>query len=465
MTLIIPSDKFDEFKTYLTAHGYTFEDRQYQLFLAKKPGTVINLYTNGKIVFGGTDLTERGRVEEYLKSLNASQVVKTIKEYANIEVSGSRIGTDEVGKGDYFGPLVVGGVAANETQVKELQELGAKASKALSDTTIKNLAVQIRKILKPNQSDVIVIGPLKYNMLHKELRNVNGILGWGHARAIENLVVANPTCDTAVADQFGDQSYIEKALMQKGRTLKLIQSPKAEREVTVAAASILGRSEFIDRMREMSHTYGIDFPKGSTNVIPTAELFVKQYGSRALLNVAKVHFRTTLEIPGVVEAELEVRIRTMQEELPTMEARISRDIRLECFNLIDSLEPELRRFIECRLRTLHGNGWWVNGVDKDVRGKAESLKQKEINRGVQVELIDCLDMDHYRIIVTTPANWKGAFEPVFKDKEALLARLKILKEVRNPTAHSRALRHNDKLGVVSAVQWLKGKIGTGQDSL
>ncbi len=111
----------------------------------KKPGIVINLYTNGKIVFGGANQAERTRVEEYLGSLEASLVVKPIKEYPAIEVSGTRIGTDEVGKGDYFGPLVVGGAIANEAQAKKLQGLGVKDSKALSDTTIENLAVSIRK--------------------------------------------------------------------------------------------------------------------------------------------------------------------------------------------------------------------------------------------------------------------------------------------------------------------------------
>ena len=150
-------------------------------------------------------------------------------DYPAIEVSGSRIGTDEVGKGDYFGLLVIGGVLVTEAQVKQLQELGVKDSKALSDTTIKNLAVHIRKILPVTQREVIVINPIKYNMLHKEMGNINGLLGWGHARAIENLAAAYPTCEVAVADQFGDQSYIEKALMQKGKRINLIQSPKAEK--------------------------------------------------------------------------------------------------------------------------------------------------------------------------------------------------------------------------------------------
>lgn len=306
MTLLISSDKFAEFRAYLEKNGYVFEDRAYQQFLAKKAGIVINLYTNGKIVLGGADQAERTRVEEYLCSLEASQAVKLVKEYPAIEVSGTRIGTDEVGKGDYFGPLVVGGVIANDAQVEQLQELGVKDSKALSDTTIKTLAVKIRKFLQPAQHTFILINPAKYNMLHKEMgNNVNRILGWGHARAIENLLIANPVCKTAIADQFGDQSYIEKALMRNGKKINLIQSPKGEREATVAAASILARAELVDRFYEMNNTYGLTFPKGSTDVIETAKKFVLNYGDRALLNVAKVHFSITQKIPNIDVRELQ----------------------------------------------------------------------------------------------------------------------------------------------------------------
>lgn len=458
MTLIISSSRFAEFKAYLENNGFSFEERPYQAFLAKKKGVTVNLYLNGKIVIGGAEQTEKSKVEDYLASLEASQVEKAVKEYPSIEVSGTRIGTDEVGKGDYFGPLVIGGVLANENQVNKLQTLGVKDSKALSDVTIKNLSVQINKILEPSQRDIILIRPLKYNMLHKDLGNVNGILGWGHARAIENLLSGNAECEYAVADQFGDQSYIEKALMQRGKKITLIQSPKAEREIAVAAASILARSVFIDEMREMSKTYGLDFPKGSTDVIPTATKFVEMYGGQALVNVAKTHFATTKQIPNVGQVQAP-NPAPFQEQLPTIDAKISREIRLECYSLIDSFEPEMRKFIETKLRTLFGDEWWDKGVDIQIRRKAEAQRDKEKARGVEAELIDCLDMDHYRLIMTDSPNWKSIFGPVFKDEAALLARLKILKDIRNPVAHSRGLlKYADKLGVVSAIQWLNSKI-------
>jgi ribonuclease HIII len=300
MTLKVSSDKFSDFKAYLETSGYAFEERPYQQFLAKKPGIVVNLYTNGKLVFGGADLVERQRVEEYLGSLGAADVAaKQVKEYAPIEVSGTRIGTDEVGKGDYFGPLVIAGVVTSESQARQLQEIGVKDSKSLSDTTVDNLAVKVRQILGSTQFQIIVINPEKYNQLHREMKTVNEILGWGHARAIENLLRDNPDCQTAITDQFGDRSYIEKALMEKGKKVNLTQTPGGEREISVAAASVLARSEFIDRMRKMGKKYGMDFPKGSTNVIPAAERFVQKHGDRELLNVAKIDFKITRKVAGV----------------------------------------------------------------------------------------------------------------------------------------------------------------------
>lgn len=253
---------------------------------------------------GGANASERVRIEDFLKSLDVSRVTKTPKKYPEIQVSGSRIGTDEVGKGDYFGPLVVGGVAADEAQCKQLREIGVKDSKTLSDATISDLAVQICQVLNLRQREIIVIPPEKYNKFHREWGNANSILAWGHARAIENLAEANPICETAIADQFGNKSYIEKALMQKGRELTLVQSPKGEREITVAAASIIARARFVGQMSKMSQAYGINFPKGATVVIPTAALFIQKFGSRALLNVAKVDFKTTHAIPGIDIKEL-----------------------------------------------------------------------------------------------------------------------------------------------------------------
>lgn len=136
------------------------------------------------------------------------------------------IGTDESGKGDYFGPLVIAGVFLEDKQQSVLRELGVKDCKGLSDNRVRELA----EILKQGYThSIVAIGPEKYNELYEKLRNLNKLLAWGHARVIENILAKIP-CSQAITDQFGDRLYVVNALMKKGRTIELIQRPKAEED-------------------------------------------------------------------------------------------------------------------------------------------------------------------------------------------------------------------------------------------
>jgi ribonuclease HIII len=178
----LPTEKFDEFKAMLEKDGFTFEVRPYQIFLARKGAVVVNLYESGKIVFGGADKQGIERVSAQLQVMGSEEVVKQEKVLPPLEVPGNHIGTDEVGKGDYFGPLVVAGVLVTADTEKALKNLGVRDSKTLSDTTIRNLAIKIRKIVGRNNYEEVWITPLKYNIMYQRNRNVNRILGWGHAR-------------------------------------------------------------------------------------------------------------------------------------------------------------------------------------------------------------------------------------------------------------------------------------------
>ena len=109
---------------------------------------------------------------------------------------------------------------------------------------------------------MIHINPEKYNDLYGRMRNLNRLLAWGHAKVLENLLERND-CAVAVCDQFGDESYIKNAVMERGKAVRLIQTPKAERDIAVAAASILARDTFVRRLSEMSEKYGVTIPKGA----------------------------------------------------------------------------------------------------------------------------------------------------------------------------------------------------------
>ena len=203
------------------------------------------------------------------------------------------IGTDESGKGDYFGPLVVAGVFVRDEQQEVLQELGVKDSKRFSDNRVREMADIVRKGYKHS---IVAIGPEKYNELYAKLRNLNRLLAWAHARAIENIL-EEVACDRAITDQFGDKLYVENAMMKKGRHIELIQRPKAEEDMAVAAASILARAEFLRRMYFLSQDFKIEIPKGSSPRSEEVGLeLVQKHGADILNKVAKKHFKLTPRI-------------------------------------------------------------------------------------------------------------------------------------------------------------------------
>ncbi len=208
----------------------------------------------------------------------------------------SWIGTDESGKGDYFGPLVIAGVCLNQDIGEELLALGIKDSKKMSDKKVLAMGPFIRQ--RALSAEVVVIGPEKYNELYLKMKNLNTLLAWGHARVIENIL-SKIDCPYALTDQFGDKSLVEKALMSRGKEITLEQRPRAEEDIAVAAASVLARGEFLSRLESLSGKEGTVLPRGaSEQVILTAKGFFKKKGIEGLGRVAKLHFKTTQAVLG-----------------------------------------------------------------------------------------------------------------------------------------------------------------------
>ena len=209
-----------------------------------------------------------------------------------------RIGTDESGKGDYFGPLVVAAFFLPEGQEEVLRELGVRDSKTTADNRARSLADILRR---GYVHSIVAIGPEKYNELYERLRNLNRLLAWGHARAIENVLLEK-NVKLAVTDQFGDKAFVLNALMKKGRTIELIQKPKAEEDPAVAAASLLARAEFLKRLHFLSKEAGLELPKGSSPPAEAAAVeLVRKQGPEVLRRVAKVHFKMTARILAAAE--------------------------------------------------------------------------------------------------------------------------------------------------------------------
>ncbi|MFO0701670.1 MAG: ribonuclease HIII [Nitrospira sp.] len=202
-----------------------------------------------------------------------------------------RIGIDESGKGDYFGPLVIAAVFVDTTTQRELRLMEVRDSKKISDGRVLEMAPDIKTICPHS---VIAIGPQKYNELYAKIKNLNRLLAWGHAKALETLLERGVTCERAISDQFGDERLILNALQEKGRKIVLEQRTKAESDLAVAAASILARAEFLIRLKRLSSEVGTTLPKGASPAVELAgKIIVKKHGQERLTSVAKLHFKTT----------------------------------------------------------------------------------------------------------------------------------------------------------------------------
>ena len=202
-----------------------------------------------------------------------------------------RIGVDESGKGDYFGPLVIAACYVGPEHLAELE--GVKDSKKLTDALALKLAGKI-KATCPHS--VIAIGPAKYNELYAKFRNLNSLLAWGHARAVENVLEVQPAT-LVISDQFAaGGAVVKRALYEKGKNVEFRSMVRAEADIAVAAASVLARAEFLRRLKALGEQFGIELPKGATNVIPTGKRFVAANGREALAQIAKLHFKTTQQI-------------------------------------------------------------------------------------------------------------------------------------------------------------------------
>ena len=203
------------------------------------------------------------------------------------------IGTDEAGKGDYFGPLVVAAVYIDEEHREAFSDLGIADGKTLSNRRIRDIAAVMHSSHK--QSIVVVEKmPTDYNSLYNELRtqgqNLNHLLASLHAEAIHTLA-GRVGAKHALIDRFSKNDLITQQLIQLG--IEIVQVPKAERDIAVAAASIIARDAFLSQMETLSETYKIRLPRGAYQVIDAGREFIKLHGSEALGKVAKLHFNLT----------------------------------------------------------------------------------------------------------------------------------------------------------------------------
>lgn len=275
----------EKLKADLLDQGFELFTPPHSYFSAKRSGIVLCLYKSGKLTVQGKNKNEF--ITYYLEP----EILKDFSyNYPNLHVDFTeRIGVDEAGKGDFFGPLCIGALYATKKCIQTLMTLGVKDSKSMSDSVIGKIAKEIKKNCTYH---CVNIYPEKYNQLYKGFLNINALLAWGHATAIDALVQSTH-CQFVTIDQFAGEHYVEKAVRQKGLHIELQQQHKGESDIVIAGASILARDAFLQGLNQLSERYHFDFPKGaSQKVIEAGKIFVEKFGEKNLIQVCKEHFKT-----------------------------------------------------------------------------------------------------------------------------------------------------------------------------
>jgi ribonuclease HIII len=291
----LSDEQMAKLRALLEELGFKFAAKEWTIFFAQKNKLSVAVYEKGpKVLVQGKGVEEFVQFELEPKILGEAKV--GYEEVHSPEMFQPHFGVDESGKGDFFGPLVIAGAYVDRGIARKLLDAGVVDSKRISsDARIRALADTIRKS-SLGLVETVLIGPTKYNELYEKLGNLNKLLGWGHARVIENLLAKKPDCPRALSDQFADARVVEQSLLRHGRKINIEQRPRAESDIAVAAASILAREAFINWLEHKGKETGLQLQRGvSAAVKESARKLVEMHGPAALRSVAKVHFRTAHE--------------------------------------------------------------------------------------------------------------------------------------------------------------------------
>src|SRR5262245_33986951 len=213
-------------RALLEESGFEFAAKEWTIFFAQKNKLSVAVYQKGPKV-----LVQGGGAEEFVQFELEPKILGEAKlgyeEVHSPAMFQPHFGVDESGKGDFFGPLVIAGVYVDRGTARSLLDSGVVDSKRISsDARIRALAETIRKSTL-GLVETVLVGPTKYNELYEKFGNLNKLLGWGHARVIENLLAKKSDCPRALSDQFADARVVEQSLLHQGRRISIEERQKA----------------------------------------------------------------------------------------------------------------------------------------------------------------------------------------------------------------------------------------------
>ena len=271
----------------------------YAIFQADTGDTIVTLYESGKAMFQGVSADIEagmwesiGKDKENIDYFIDREEVKEKKEKTTIPIDISSVGSDEVGTGDYYGPIVVTASYVNKDDIPFLTELGVKDSKKLSDEQILKI---VPKIIKKIKYKTIMLSNKEYNKNYGKDMNMNKIKAVLHNKVLTEMVKDNEY-DYIVVDQFEPESSYYKHLSEVPSPLKGITFiTKAEDKcLSVACSSLISRYIFVKEIDKLGDKYGIFLPKGANYYVEDVGIkLVEKYGVNVLKEVAKLNFSNT----------------------------------------------------------------------------------------------------------------------------------------------------------------------------
>lgn len=266
----------------------------YVVFQAQDEDTVITMYTSGKVMFQGVSADVDATMWKEMDGQTSTEDKKIDdNKYHNC----SSIGSDEVGTGDYFGPIVVTASFVKKDDVKFLEDLGIRDSKKISDETILKIAPQIAKRI---QYKSIILNNSEYNEKYYKDSNMNKIKAILHNKVLYQLIqeVKDPY-DYIIVDEFAREAryyeYIKDSTqIQRGITF---MTKAEDKNLAVACSSIISRYLFIKEFDKLADSLHVPLPKGAGPQVDQIGMeIVEKYGRDKLNEVAKLNFANTERI-------------------------------------------------------------------------------------------------------------------------------------------------------------------------
>ena len=295
MTVVkLTANQIEALRERMEQDRFEFRSLDHAYFQARGPGVVVNAYRSGKVVIQGK------QADFFVKSNDLGDDALAPRAGGGGAAGGARtlevttVGSDESGKGDYFGPLVVAAVVVEPGQEEEIARAGVRDCKLMSDSGVMRAAIAVRDLCPHS---IVRLDPQEYNLQHKKDGNVAIFLSAMHAQAIAEAIKDAPDCRQVVIDKFTFEKRLEDALEEQGVDLDVEIRTKAEDNPSVAAASVLARAEFLIGLKELGAEFGVNLPKGAGPAAEGAARDLFRVGGRAALDeVAKTHFRTTQRV-------------------------------------------------------------------------------------------------------------------------------------------------------------------------